>query len=374
MSDEQLKARIAQLEQELKQAQAHEKAVGDLLEKKLNEIYIHYHISRTIGSLLDLQDMLREVTGIIKKSLPFERISVYLSDENRENLDLAYASGFDPPHTVTLKLGEGIPGRIAENGEHVHIHDLSVFYETFNDFVHYPGEEKRGGSYIGIALKVHNAIIGVIGMDNSSRYGLSVDDMDFMAILSHQLAAGIEKSQLFDKTQQLSQRDGLTGLYNYRMFQEKLQQEIVRRDRTRKPLSLMMLDIDNFKRFNDTYGHQAGDELLKALSKIIASQSRCNSLDICCRYGGEEFAVIMPELEIHNAVTVAERLRKAVEDNVFTFKDHTLDGKVTISLGVAVLAGEKDLSLQELVKKADDALYLSKRNGRNRVSYQPLDE
>lgn len=372
MSDEQLKARITQLELELKQCQAHDKALGDLLEKKLNEIYIHYHISRTIGSLLDLQDMLREVTGIIKRYLPFERVSVYLLDEHRKIIDLAYSSGLDQRQKVTLQLGEGTPGRIAENGEHVHIHDLSVFYETFNDFIHYPGEEKRGGSYIGIALKVHNATIGVIGLDNSSRYGLNVDDMDFMAILSHQLAAGIEKSRLFDKIQQMSQHDGLTGLYNYRMFQERLQQEIVRRNRTRKPLSLMMLDIDHFKQFNDNYGHQAGDEVLKELSKIITSQSRSNSFDLCCRYGGEEFAVILPELNLDNAVAVAERLRKAVEDAVFTFMDKKLDGKVTVSIGLAALTGGDDQTLKELVKKADDALYRSKRNGRNQVSYSPV--
>ncbi len=373
MSDDQLNTRIVQLERDLKQSHDREQALGDLLEKKLNEIYIHYHISRTIGSLLDLQEMLLEVTGIIKKSIPFERISVYLLDEKSEHMDLAFSSGLDIREKVALRVGEGTPGRIAENGEHVHIHDLSVFYETFNDFIHYPGEERRGGSYVGVALKIHNATIGMIGMDNASKFGLSVDDMDFMAILSHQLAAGIEKTRLFDKIQRMSQRDGLTGLYNYRVFQERLQQEIVRRSRTEKPLSLMMLDIDNFKQFNDIYGHQAGDEVLKDISKIIAHQTRSNSLDTCCRYGGEEFTVIMPEVELHTAVIVAERLRKAVEDTAFAFKNRKLDGKATVSIGVAALEGRNDLSLEELVKKADDALYLSKRNGKNRVSYSPLE-
>ncbi len=372
MSDERLLARIAQLEQELKQSSVREKVLGDLLEKKLNEIYTHYHISRTIGSLLDMQEMLREVTGIIKKALPVERLSVYLTDETRKNIVLAFSSGLDTASDTPLKLGEGIPGRIAENGEHVHIHDLSIYYQTFNDFIHHPGEEKRGGSYIGIALKARQATIGVIGIDNSVRQGLSVDDMDFMALLSHQLAAGIEKAQLFYKTQQLSQHDGLTNLYNYRSFREKLQQEITRSDRTKKPLSLMMLDIDHFKRFNDNFGHQAGDEVLKELSAIITSQCRCKTLDACCRYGGEEFAVILPELDIDKALTVAERLRKAVENAVFTFKEQKLKGAVTVSLGVASVSEENGLSPEELLKKADDALYLSKRNGRNRVSYSPV--
>ena len=371
MSDEQTHERIARLEFELRQCHDHEKALGDLLEKKLNEIYIHYHISRTIGSLLDLQEILRQVTGIIKKSLPFERISVYLLDERGEKLDLVFYSGLTVEQKVSLDIGNGIPGRIVESGEHIHIHDLSVFYSTFNDFIHFPAEEKRNGSYIGIALKVHNTTIGAIGIDNASKFGLTVDDMDFMAVLSYQLAAGIEKTRLFDKIQKMSQFDGLTGLYNHRMFQERLQQEINRRDRTLKPLSLIMLDIDHFKQYNDNFGHQAGDTVLRELSSIMLSQSRSNSIDICCRYGGEEFAVIMPELELHYAVKVAERLRQAVQDRSFDIKNSKADNKVTVSIGVAGIMGGEDVSPEELVKKADDALYLSKRNGRNRVSYSP---
>jgi diguanylate cyclase (GGDEF)-like protein len=371
MADEPLQKRIAQLEQDIEESRAREKVLGDLLEKKLNEIYTHYHISRTIGSLLDLQEMLRQVTGIIKKDLPADRISVYLLDEKKEKLELIFFSGLNIQHKLTLKIGEGTPGRIVENGEHVHIHDLSVFYKTFNDFIHFPEEEKRDGSYIGIALKVHNAPIGVIGMDSPVKYGLSVEDMDFLAILSHQIAAGIEKSRLFEKIQQLSQLDGLTGLYNQRVFHDKLRQEINRLDRTRKPLSLLMLDIDHFKQFNDSYGHQAGDIVLRQLARIIVAQCRCASIDVCCRYGGEEFAIIMPELEMHNAVKAAERLRSAVERAAFGLNADNPEGKVTVSIGVAGIMDEDDISPEELVKKADEALYLSKKNGRNQVSYSP---
>jgi diguanylate cyclase (GGDEF)-like protein len=369
MSDEIAAKRIARLEQDLSDSRTHEKALGDLLEKKLNEVYIHYHISRTIGALLDMKEMLRQVFDIIQKSLPFDRISIYLLDDNQENLDLVFHSGLDVRGRISLRIGEGTPGRIAENGEHVHIHNLATFYETFNDFVHVPGEEKLNGSYIGIALKAHNTTIGIIGMDSSAKYGLSVDDMDFMAILSYQLAAGIEKSRLFEKIQQLSQRDGLTGLYNHRMFVEKLEQEINRLQRTGKMLSLIMLDIDHFKQFNDNFGHQVGDTVLKELSVIILGQSRSHSIDICCRYGGEEFAIIMPELELQNAVSVAERLRRAVENHMFPLKDNKREGKVAISLGAAACKSGEELTAEELTKKADDALYTAKRNGRNQVSF-----
>ncbi|HEY6010687.1 MAG TPA: GAF domain-containing protein, partial [Nitrospirota bacterium] len=190
MSDAHIQEKIGQLEQELKQCREHEKELGDLLEKKLNELYIHYHISRTIGSLLDLQEMLRQVTGIIKKSIAFDRISVYLLNDPGDKLELVYYSGLAIDQKISLDVGQGTPGRIVESGEHAHLHDLTVYYSTFNDFVHFPGEEKRGGSYIGIALKAHNTTIGAIGIDNTSKFGLTVDEMDFMAVLSYQIAAG----------------------------------------------------------------------------------------------------------------------------------------------------------------------------------------
>jgi diguanylate cyclase (GGDEF)-like protein len=367
MPEEDLAEKNDRLEHALNDSRAREKALSDLLEKKLNEVYIHYHISRTIGSLLDLREMLQQVFDIINKSLNIDHISVYLLDEQQDHLELVFDKGFDVPGKVTLRIGQGLPGRIVQNGEHIHIHDLSAYYESFNDFIHIPGEEKSEGSYIGIALKARNTTIGVIGIDNSVKYGLSVDDMDFMAILSHQLAAGIEKSHLFEKIQQLSQHDGLTGLYNHRMFLERLEQEISKSYRTGRTLSLMMLDIDHFKQFNDNFGHQVGDAVLKELAEIMMEQSRSKSLDICCRYGGEEFAIIMPEMEIQNALTVAERLRKAVENHMFLLTDSRREGKVTISLGIAAITSGEKLSSEKLIKKADDALYVSKRNGRNQV-------
>lgn len=367
MGDERLREKIAELEQELRQARAHEQVLGDLLEKKLNEIYVLYHLSRTIGSFLDLHDLLVKVAEIIGNALPVERISVYLVDGERKNLELAFYSGLDLARKAVLPIGAGAPGRVAEQGEHLHLHDLSSFYQSPEDFIHHPAEEKRGGSYIGIALKARNAVIGVIGMDNRTRYGLSVEDMDFLAILSHQIAAGIEKTILFSDLQRTSRHDSLTGLFNYRMFQEKLSLEVGRSSRNQKPVSLIMIDIDHFKRFNDDYGHQTGDMVLQELSGILKSQTRCGTIDSCCRYGGEEFAVIMPELGLDVACKVAERLRRAVEDFKFSVGGRQLESGVTISLGVACMTGQDGDDSEKLVKRADDALYRAKRNGRNRI-------
>ena len=365
----QLQEKVARLEEELAQAEAQSRALGLLLEKKLNEMYVQYHVSRTISSQLDKHEMIRSIIDVIKGAIAFDRASVYLLDDPRENLELSYSSGLgvDPP--LSIKLGQGTPGKIVESGEHIQIHDLALFYETVNDYIHVPGEEKRYGSYIGTALKVRNTTIGVIGIDHPEKYGLNVDDMDFMAILSHQIAAGIEKARLFEKIEHLSQHDGLTALYNHRAFQERLRQELARRDRAPEPLTLVLLDIDNFKQFNDNFGHQAGDTVLKELSQLLSMHCRCDATDSCCRYGGEEFAIIMPGLTALHAATTTERLRSAIEHHTFSIKSRSADIKVTVSLGVACIREEDVVTPETLIKKADEALYRSKKNGRNCITF-----
>jgi len=370
MSDE-LKARIDRIEQELEEARAQIEGLGTSLEKSNNQVFTFYNISKTIASTNDFHEMIHVIMGILRKSISFDRVSLYLTDESRQKLLLTYSSGLEITDKTSIGIGEGLPGRIVENGEHSHIHDLSLFYETLNDFIHVPGEEKRDGAYIGVALKSRNTTVGVIGIDCREKQGLSVDDMDFMALTSHQISIGIEKASLFVKTEQLSQLDGLTGLYNHRVFKEKLEQEVSKRSRTGKPLSLIMLDIDHFKKFNDSFGHQEGDAILKELAVVIRGQCRHATMDACFRYGGEEFSVILPELELGIALKVADRMRRIVENHPFRIKEKHPGTDLTVSLGVAGLSGTDDVKPEELLKKADEALYASKRNGRNRVTASP---
>jgi len=370
MSDE-LKTRIDRIEQELEEARAQIEGLGTSLEKSNNQVFTFYNISKTIASTNDFHEMIHVIMGILRKSISFDRVSLYLTDESRQKLLLTYFSGLEITDKTSIGIGEGLPGRIVENGEHSHIHDLSLFYETLNDFIHVPGEEKRDGAYIGVALKSRNTTVGVIGIDCREKQGLSVDDMDFMALTSHQISIGIEKASLFVKTEQLSQLDGLTGLYNHRVFKEKLEQEVSKRSRTGKPLSLIMLDIDHFKKFNDNFGHQEGDAILKELAVVIRGQCRHATMDACFRYGGEEFSVILPELELGIALKVADRMRRIVENHPFRIKEKHPGTDLTVSLGVAGLSGTDDIKPEELLKMADEALYASKRNGRNRVTASP---
>jgi diguanylate cyclase (GGDEF)-like protein len=157
--------------------------------------------------------------------------------------------------------------------------------------------------------------------------------------------------------------DGLTELITHKYFMYTLEKEIARSERYKKVFSLIMFDIDHFKNVNDNYGHQAGDEILKNIGKIVKKNLRL--ADIVARYGGEEFTVILPETAIKDALIAAEKLRKAVEKTELPYNNELL--KITISLGVAAFPDiAKDA--ETLIKAADDALYLSKEGGRNKVT------
>lgn len=160
----------------------------------------------------------------------------------------------------------------------------------------------------------------------------------------------------------MSIKDGLTGIFNRRYFEGRLKDEFARHKRLKRPLSLVIFDLDFFKSINDKYGHLCGDYILKAVSKKVAKNIR--DIDIFARYGGEEFCCLLLEADIALALCVAERLKDAISESKFTFKGKSI--KVTISLGVAELKSSSN-EPDALVKSADDALYKAKEGGRNRV-------
>lgn len=164
-------------------------------------------------------------------------------------------------------------------------------------------------------------------------------------------------------TRRLASTDGLTDLYNHRTFHERLAQEVARAKRYTRPLSLIMLDVDHFKKYNDTYGHPQGDIILREVARILKESSRTS--DTVARYGGEEFAVILPETDQVSAQKIGQRLREKVEEHVFPGEECMPGGHLTVSVGVAthLSGGTKEALLQA----ADQAMYTAKRAGRNRV-------
>ncbi|MFK5925953.1 MAG: GGDEF domain-containing protein [Desulfuromusa sp.] len=177
-----------------------------------------------------------------------------------------------------------------------------------------------------------------------------------------------ELRQNLTELSSLVRTDPLTGIANYRYFQQALEQEIERTQRSGQPTSLMMLDIDFFKKVNDQWGHEVGNQALIHLSRLL--QQIVRKLDIPCRYGGEEFAIILPDTNLAASIPVAERIRRGIEESPLDVAGQPVH--MTVSLGITTYSDKQEASIEGLVKQADQYLYQAKEAGRNRVCHAEL--
>jgi diguanylate cyclase (GGDEF)-like protein len=236
--------------------------------------------------------------------------------------------------------------------------------------------DRRGASQAPIAAKGDQVMsqvslplvsggenVGLVSMCSARPNAFGALDVQLFSLVSYQLSAALRNSLLLQRTWEQAIRDSLTGMFNRRHFDERLEEEHRRTTRYHHPLSVVMVDVDHFKTINDQHGHPAGDRVLKAISEALVEATRTS--DMVFRYGGEEFAVLLPETSIEEAVLVAERIRGLVPRRV---RQSAKVAPVTVSLGVAGMGGDiPALSAEGLVGRADGALYLAKQSGRNRV-------
>lgn len=218
-----------------------------------------------------------------------------------------------------------------------------------------------------VPLLLQSRPVGVLYLYDSVPRFFEERQMELLGVLASFAVMSIDNASLHSRTKRMAITDALTGLYNNRYFKQVFPYELGRARRYGKPLSAIMIDIDHFKKLNDTYGHPKGDQVLASVGKTLSGSLR--SADFSFRYGGEEFAVLLPETRLEGAFLVAESLREKICKAATPLLGSDADQKVTISLGVACYPNDGNTT-DQLLKHADHCLYKAKRQGRNRVFWE----
>jgi diguanylate cyclase (GGDEF)-like protein len=219
-------------------------------------------------------------------------------------------------------------------------------------------------SFSVVPMITQGKAVGVMIVDNNIKHEpIDTDDIDSLIPLMIQAASAVQNIQLYKQTQEMSITDGLTELYNQRFFQQAIYQYVQSAQEKEEDLSVLVLDIDFFKVYNDNNGHLAGNTVLVSLAKLI--KTSVNVQDVPCRFGGEEFVVILPKASEKVAIATAEKIRKSIEQFEFPYQNAQPGGNLTVSVGLSVLVA--GMNSEMLLQSADLALYKAKKNGKNQV-------
>jgi diguanylate cyclase (GGDEF)-like protein len=320
--------------------------------------------ARQISSVLHTDELLRVILRKTVDLLGLRRCAIFKVDQGSKELRCIDSVGYERKEIESLKLKadeeSGLIGYAAQQGVFISRKTLNQDYAKR----HIVDKDRLNASFCQPI--VHNLkTLAVICVGSVNTDLTHEQTMRLLSILSNFGSVALANTKLVDRMREQSVRDGLTWLYNHQYFQSHIKDALNSAKRKKEPLGLIMMDIDHFKHFNDTYGHQAGDFVLKKAALIFSSELRGS--DIVARYGGEEFIAMLPRRTIEEAYNIAERIRKVFVKTRFEFEKKDL--KITLSAGVSAFkpsAGE-DISKELLIKCADEALYKAKNEGRNRV-------
>ncbi|AKG53059.1 hypothetical protein DGWBC_0373 [Dehalogenimonas sp. WBC-2] len=330
------------------------------------ENYIHrqhlLNFSNKMSHILNLDELAQALLPPLSKALGITYAALMFQDNPASDFTVQYIY----PETHELRSSLRLP---ADNPiiEWIDRQNKTLTPSQVNSMPEFKGlwqSEKDQLMHADLAqlhpIKSRDKLIGLIAVGKKQHGGVyNTEDLELISRLTSQAGIIIENAQLYIQATTRANTDELTGLYNHRHFHERIEQEIGRGSRFGITFSLIILDLDLFKVYNDIYGHLAGDQLLRKIGQLL--QNSVRNIDLPFRYGGEEFAVLLPETRIDDAYRVAERLRKTIET-----KSSFREMPVTASLGVANWPGDA-LMKEELIHRADTALYRAKRAGRNRT-------
>ncbi len=335
----------------------------EIAASRLKELKALFDVVDTISRSLELGKVLPVVLGRTLDNLGADKGAVVLLGQDGTTLLLGAHRGLSEEGLCQIiEGGQGCTGDVILRNDPIRVEGYAGEADAF-----VPGlEQDNIRSALVAPVSLRGAVLGAFAVYSEKKNRFSDGDEALLTAIGNQVGVAVENARLYEKTLELAQVDGLTGVANRRHLMERLKQEIDRAERYQTSLSVIMLDLDKFKSFNDAYGHVKGDELLKSFSTMVKSAIR--STDIAGRYGGEEFCVILPNTSVKGAAVIAERIRKAMEELKISAADGQPPVGRTLSIGIAEFsAGE---TVEKLLSAADAALYRAKAGGRNRAEWR----
>ena len=303
-----------------------------------------------------------------KELLQSERASIMILDESANQLVLKAASGLaaDPDSFSAVRVGEGISGEVIDTGKPVMVTDLRMAGRKAAP----PERRYKTNSFISYPIMIGGRKVGVLNVTDKSGGGAYDEvDLSLLEIIGPQVALALERAEWQERAtefQLMSITDSLTGLPNRRYLEERLAEELNRSKRYDFPMSFLMIDIDDFKAYNDKNGHQAGDVALQITAHCLKGALR--AADVASRYGGEEFCILLPQTAMAEAGVIADRIRQRVSTTEFPHGKAQPLGQVTISVGVSTFAKNIETS-ENIIAAADRALYQAKSLGKDRIEF-----
>jgi diguanylate cyclase (GGDEF)-like protein len=364
-----------------------ERELKTLVARQTHELRSLGSLTEKINTAVSLEEVLQYVWDSFRMVVPYNRIGFAEIDQEDRTVRAVWARS----DASEIKIGTGYSapiesttlGRILETGKPRIISDLERYLEKHpsSDATRAVVEEGMRAS-LTMPLEAMGHEVGFLFFSSQTPRVYTEDHARLLERISGQVSLAIEKSRLYDSlletTRQLedanerlewaASTDGLTDVANRRVFDERLETEWRRCRRSQQPLSLLMIDIDHFKRFNDLHGHVAGDECLKAVAAAMTA-TITRAADLVARFGGDEFGAILAETDEDRSIHLAEELRRRIEE--LALKDPPKPARITISIGVSTEVPGEDRSMEDLIRSADASLYIAKNEGRNLVHSNP---
>ncbi|WP_338140554.1 sensor domain-containing diguanylate cyclase [Desulfurivibrio dismutans] len=336
---------------------------NEVLQGRLHKLYQLYSASKTCGMAVKVSSLLVNIVELLKKTLELEEFYLLLKDEGSGFFEIWAADEdlMDITDDLIFREDKGLFASVIESGKPLLLQNID------NDvrFVLYKGRLPNVSSLLSLPLLgADGRVFGLLNIHKKDGRYFRQDDEVFFCSLVQNMAFALERTRLFEKARQEAMHDELTGTYNRRFLYDYANKELSKSLRSNDAFSLILLDIDRFKKVNDNYGHLYGDQVLRELVaslKCIIRQS-----DVLARYGGEEFAVLLPNTPASAAAFLAEKLRREVEQKGLAPPSTAQREKLTITVGVASFPDDGK-SIERLFSVADQRLYMGKSAGRNRL-------